>query len=129
MGLKFLEKYKGEIYAVTRIVIGFLYSLHGAQKLFGLFGGSPGEMPAALFYSAGVLEFLGGVLIAVGFQTRWAAFISSGTMAVAYFMVHQANGALPIQNHGELSVLYCWIFLMMASQGDGKWSLAGFTKK
>ncbi len=107
-----------------RIVFGLLFSFHGAQKLFGLFGGAPGEMPAAMLYTAGIIELAGGALVCVGFQARLAAFLCSGTMAVAYFMVHQSMGLLPIQNHGELAALYCWIFLLLASTGDGIWSLA-----
>jgi len=121
----FLDRYRDPIYALTRIVVGLLFAMHGAQKLFGWFGGAPGEMPAPLLYAAGIIELGGGTLIAVGVSTRWAAFLCSGTMAVAYFMVHQPMGLLPIQNRGELAALYCWIFLLIASRGDGIWSLRG----
>ena len=119
----FLVPYRDPIYALTRMVVGLLFALHGGQKLFGWFGGAPAEMPAALLYTAGAIELVGGTLTAVGLFTRWAAFLCSGMMAVAYFMVHQGMGLLPIQNHGELAALYCWIFLLIASRGDGTWSL------
>jgi putative oxidoreductase len=121
--MTFLDKYRDAIYALTRIVAGFLFSQHGAQKLFGAFGGAPAEMPAPLLYTAGGIEFFGGMLIALGLFTRPAAFLSSGLMAAAYFMAHQPNGALPIQNHGELAALYCWLFLLISAHGDGIWSL------
>ena len=119
----FLSPFEGRIYALLRIVAGFLFACHGAQKLFGLFGGPPGEMPAALLYSAGVIELVGGALIAVGFLTRYAAFLCSGTMAVAYFMVHQGMGLFPIENRGELAAVYAWLFLFIAARGAGPWSL------
>ena len=74
---------------------------HGLQKLFGFFGGSPGAMPAPLLYGAGGIELVGGLMVMLGLRAGIAAFIASGTMAVAYFMVHQKMGVLPIQNHGE----------------------------
>ena len=123
--MQFLSLREDQIYAAMRIVFGLLFAFHGAQKLFGLFGGAPGEMPAALLYTAGTIELVGGALVCVGFQTRWAAFLCSGTMAVAYFMVHQPMGLLPIQNRGELAALYCWAFLFIAARGDGVWSLGG----
>ena len=118
-----LRRFDAEIYALFRIVAGLLFLCHGAQKLFGLFGGPPGEMPAALLYSAGAIELVGGALVALGFYASWAAFICSGQMAVAYFMVHQSMGLFPIQNHGELGALYAFIFLLIAARGNGTWSL------
>ncbi len=123
--MEFLKRHQEQVFALTRIIVGLLFALHGAQKLFGLFGGAPAEMPAPLLYSVGLIELVGGALIAVGFQTRWAAFICSGQMAVAYFMVHQRMGLLPIQNHCELAALYSWVFLLIASTGDGVWSISG----
>ena len=121
--MKFLNRCSEPIYAATRIVVGFLFMAHGLQKLFGLFGGSPGGTPSALIYSAGGIELVGGILVMIGLFTRFSAFICSGTMAVAYFMAHQKGGVLPIQNHGELAALYCWIFLFMAAKGSGVWSV------
>ena len=121
--MKFLNRCSEPIYAATRIVVGFLFMAHGLQKLFGLFGGTPGKMPPAMLYSAGGIELVGGILVMIGLFTRSSAFICSGTMAVAYFMAHQKGGVLPIQNHGELAVLYCWIFLFIAAKGSGVWSV------
>ena len=80
-------------------------------------------MPAALLYTAGGIELVGGALICIGLQTSLAAFLCSGMMAVAYFTVHQPMGLLPIQNHGELAALYAFLFLLIASRGDGIWSV------
>ena len=103
--MKFLDTYRPQIFAATRIVFGFLFALHGAQKLFMILGGAPPEMPDAARYLIGGIEFVGGSMIAIGFKTRLAAFICSGQMAVAYFAVHQKMGFLPLQNHGELAAI------------------------
>jgi putative oxidoreductase len=119
---RYLGRYSGEIYALARIVAGFLFACHGAQKFF-FSDGPPPEMPAALFWTAGVIELFGGALVALGLATGWAAFITSGQMAVAYFLAHQPEGLLPIQNRGELAALYSFVFLLIASRGSGMWSL------
>lgn len=121
--MKFISQYHQLVYALTRMVIGFLFACHGAQKLFGVFGGIPEEFLTPLTYTAGGIEFFGGVLVMIGFQTSLAAFICSGTMAVAYFMAHQPQGILPIQNGGEPAAMFCWIFLLLATMGDGIWSV------
>ena len=117
--MEFLKKWSDQIYAAMRVVVGFLFMAHGLQKLFGFFGGVQGPMPPALLYSGGGIELIGGLLIMIGLFAGFAGFICSGTMAVAYFMIHQKMGALPIQNHGELAVLYCWVFLFIAAKGSG----------
>jgi putative oxidoreductase len=119
--MRFLDTYRPQIFATTRIVFGSLFAMHGLRHTFGMFGGAPGEMPAALGLVAGVIELAGGALIAIGFKTRRAAFICSGQMAVAYFVAHQKAGLLPIENHGETAALYCWAFLMIASVRDWDW--------
>jgi putative oxidoreductase len=124
----FLDTYRAQVYAMTRIAIGLLFTFHGAQKLFGVLGGAPGEMPAPLLYTAGGIELIGGALVAVGLFARPAAFVCSGLMAVAYFMVHQPSGLFPIQNHGELAAVYAWTFLLIAASGDGIWSLGSGTR-
>ena len=108
-------------YALMRIVLGFLFACHGAQKLFGVLGGQPQHHGLMLF--AGIIEFFGGVLIGLGLFTRVAAFIASGEMASAYFMVHAKGGFWPILNHGELAVALCFAFLFIAANGAGKYSL------
>lgn len=116
-----------KIYAILRMVVGFLFFCHGAQKIFGVFGGPHPDLPVALAWFAGLAEVIAGALIAVGFLTTWAAFFSSGLMAGAYFLVHQSSALFPIENHGELAALYAWIFLYMAARGDGPWSVGGDT--
>jgi len=105
-----------------RIVLGVLFACHGAQKLFGVLGGTPVAL-FSLMGLAGIIEFFGGVLIAVGFLTSYAAFIASGEMAAAYFMAHVPGGFWPIQNNGELAVMYCFLFLYIASRGGGAWGI------
>lgn len=124
---QYLGKFSGLFYAAFRIVAGLLFAQHGAQKLFGWLGGmgeAGGSAPfLSMMFFAGLIEFFGGLLIAVGFQTSWAAFLASGQMAVAYFMAHAPNALLPIQNRGELAVLYCFAFLFIASRGSGTLSV------
>ena len=118
----FLGRYAPQFYAVLRIVAGLLFACHGAQKLFGVLGGQ--QVPLmGMMGLAGIIEFAGGLLIAIGFLTSIAAFIASGEMAVAYFMAHASRGALPIQNGGELAVLYCFVFLYIAARGPGIWAI------
>jgi putative oxidoreductase len=120
---RILGRHADRVYAIFRIVVGFLFACHGAQKLFGAFGGQQPPL-ASLAGLAGIIEFFGGVLVMIGLFTSWAAFLASGTMAVAYFMVHQPQGALPIENKGEAAVLYCFAFLYIAARGAGPWSVA-----
>lgn len=122
----FLKPHTERIYALLRIMSGFMFTLHGTQKLFGLFGGVPAGAPAFIVYGAGGIEFVGGVLILLGLFASPAAFISSGTMAVAYFMGHVIPAQwniLPIVNKGELAALYCFVFLYIAAHGSGIWSV------
>ncbi|HKI01012.1 MAG TPA: DoxX family protein [Thermoanaerobaculia bacterium] len=123
-----LGRHTDRIYAIFRIVFGFLFLCHGAQKLFGAFGGQQVEL-ASLMGLAGIIEFFGGLLVMIGLFTSWAAFIASGTMAVAYFMAHAPNGALPIMNQGDAAVLYCFAFLYIAARGAGPWSVAQALRK
>ena len=119
----FISNYNSQVYALLRIVAGFLFLWHGAQKLFGFPSAIVGEVPAFITYVAGPIELIGGALIMIGLFTRWAAFITSGQMAVAYWMVHGTKALLPLQNNGELAALYCFVFLFIASQGGGIWSV------
>ena len=118
--------------SLLRIVAGFTYSLHGFQKLFGLFGGI-GHGGRAHFFSllwaAGVLETFGGLLILLGLFTRPVAVLLCGEMAVAYFKSHLPRGPLPISNGGELAVLYCFIFLYLVTAGAGPISLDRIIRK
>jgi putative oxidoreductase len=116
------------LYALLRIIAGLLFACHGAQKLFGVFGGV-GPPPGAtvpLFSQmglAGVIELVGGLLMTFGIFTSPVAFIASGEMASAYFLGHFPRGFWPIQNGGELAVLNCFLFLYIAAHGTGIWGL------
>src|SRR5581483_8090532 len=122
--MKFLSKFEGPAYAAMRIVIGFLFDCHGAQKLFGVLGGHS-MVHVPLMLVAGIIEFGGGVLIARGLFTRIAAFICSGQMAVAYFTAHfhAHNSYIPIINQGEPAVMYCFVFLFICTYGTGKFGI------
>jgi len=120
--MEFLKPHADKIYAVMRIFAGLLFLSHGLQKIFGLFGGAPAEAPPFVRYGAGSIELVTGGLIAAGLFAAPAAFLASGTMAAAYFMAHASNGFFPIVNKGELAVLYCWIFFVIAAKGAGIWS-------
>lgn len=118
--------------SVLRIAAGFTFCLHGFEKLFGAFGGLGGHGPVPLFSLmglAGVLETFGGILLILGLFTVPVAFLLSGEMAVAYFMVHFPRGWFPIQNGGELAVLYCFIFLYLFTAGAGSASLDHWLRK
>lgn len=117
---KWLGRYSNLFYALLRIVAGVLFACHGAQKVFGVLGGQKQE---GLLQVAGVIELVGGILIAVGLFTSIVAFIACGEMAVAYFKAHFPGGFWPVLNKGELAVLFCFVFLYLASRGSGILSL------
>jgi putative oxidoreductase len=111
-----------------RIVLGLLFAIHGASSLFGVFGGSRGSGEAIAVgtwpgWWAALIQFVGGLLVIAGLGTRVVAIICSGSMAYAYFVVHQPDALLPLNNGGELSALFCWSFLLIAALGPGKWSV------
>ena len=117
-----LETHHEKIYALMRIVTGFLFIWHGAQKLFNF----PKEFPDPLnplMYTAGTIEIIGGGLVMIGLLTRPAAFICSGMMAVAYWMIHGMNDFFPMLNGGELAAMYCFVFLFIAARGPGIWGI------
>jgi putative oxidoreductase len=120
---QFMMFFNSQGYALMRIVAGFLFLWHGSQKLFDFPGGMPPGVPAFIIYVAGPIELIGGILIMIGLFTRYAAFITSGQMAVAYWMAHGMKALLPLQNNGELAVLYCFVFLFISTQGSGIWSV------
>ncbi len=125
---RWLGKYSELVYALLRVVVGLLFACHGAQKLLGMFGGQ-GLPSSPLLIAAGAIELVGGLLVALGLWAGYAAFITSGQMAVAYFMAHAPRGFWPIVNKGELAVLYCFVFLYIASKGSGRWSVAAWIRK
>ena len=110
--------------SILRMVTAILFMQHGLQKLFGF----PGDQAAtpeilSLIGIAGILELFGGFLLLIGLFTRPVSFLLSGEMAVAYFMVHASQSYWPMLNHGELAVLYCFVFLYLAAAGGGAWSV------
>lgn len=128
---KFLGKYSEYIYALLRIVAGWCFLLHGSAKLFGWPGGGETVAIASRAGVAGIIELVAGLLILIGLFASWAAFIASGEMAVAYFMVHASQGTpfFPFLNGGEPAVLFCFIFLLVAAKGAGELSVASALKK
>lgn len=114
--------------SILRIVVSLLFMQHGGQKLFGFLSTQPFHSfaPLSLMWVAGVLEFFGGAILLLGFFTRPVAFVLAGEMAVAYFMAHAPYGMWPLLNHGELAVLYCFVFLYLMIAGGGVWSLDSF---
>jgi putative oxidoreductase len=119
-----LGRFAPYFYGLLRIVSGLLFACHGAQKLLGVLGGQ--QVPVtSQFGLAGVIELVGGLMIAAGVFTSLVAFIASGEMAAAYFQVHAPRSLWPIQNGGELAVLYCFLFLYFAARGNGALSVQG----
>jgi putative oxidoreductase len=125
---RWLGRYSEILYALMRLVVGLLFACHGAQKLFGALGGTQMTGDPKMLV-AGIIEFAGGLLIAVGLQAGFAAFLASGQMAYAYFSVHAPGGFWPILNKGELAVLYCFVFLYIASRGSGRYSVDAALKR
>jgi putative oxidoreductase len=128
----FMRNYSGETYALLRIVAGFLFFWHGSQKILGFppyptpeAAAQAAQAPAVIIWTAGLIELIGGLLVMVGLFTRAAAFLASGLMGFAYWMAHGFNAPLPIQNHGELAAIYCFVFLYISARGGGKWSFDG----
>ncbi len=124
--MKQLAKHAESAYALMRIVVGFLFAFHGCQKVLGILSEFHPPVGSQLWIG-GVIELVGGLAIMLGIGTRWAAFICSGEMAVAYFQFHwkfqMGPQFFPAINKGELAVLYCFLFLYIACRGAGKWSL------
>jgi len=118
----FMQPFAQQTYAMMRIVTGLLFLWHGTQKLFA-FPLPPPPVPAFVIYIAGPIELVGGFLVMVGLYAGWAAFLCSGLMAFAYWMVHGLQALFPIQNGGELAALYCFVFLCISARGSGIWSV------
>ena len=126
--MRFLSKRSDMIYALMRIVVGFLFACHGAQKVFGVLGGHV-EWGDPEAWVAGPVEMIGGCLVALGLFAGPAAFVASGEMAYAYFKAHAPRGFWPILNRGELAALYSFVFLYIASHGSGILSLDQLFRK
>ncbi|MFI4922877.1 MAG: DoxX family protein [Burkholderiales bacterium] len=121
----FYLQWSPRLLSVLRIVTAFLFIQHGSMKLLGFPHSEAfaGVKLLSLIGFAGVLELFGGLLVLLGLFTRPVAFILSGEMAFAYFMAHAPHGVYPMLNHGELAVLYCFVFLYLAAAGGGVWSI------
>ena len=120
-----LDRHSATVLGIFRIIIGALFALHGTAKLFGWPATKTGAVPFGTwpYWWAGVIELVVGALVVLGLFTRAAALLGSGTMAYAYFTEHQPKGLLPIQNGGELAVLYCFAFLLIAFAGAGAFAV------
>ncbi|MFI6231803.1 DoxX family protein [Micromonospora echinospora] len=116
------------VLSLFRMVVGLLFLTRGMSSIFGVFGGSQGsgeaiEVGVWPHWWAALIQLVGGLLVMVGLWARPAAVICSGSMAYAYFVVHQPMALLPMNNRGELAALFCWSFLLVAVVGAGRWSL------
>ncbi|MCX6543551.1 MAG: DoxX family protein [Acidobacteria bacterium] len=124
--MKILEKYGDHAYALLRIVAGFMFSFHGAQKILGVLSQFQPPVGSQLWFG-GAIELVGGLAVLLGFGTRAAAILCSGEMAVAYFQFHwkfqMGSAFFPGVNQGELAVLYCFVFLLIGCRGAGKWGI------
>jgi putative oxidoreductase len=118
-----MRGFEPQAYALLRIVAGFLFLWHGMSKILGIPTAPPPGAPAFVIWVGGGIELVAGALVMIGLFTRIAAFIASGEMAAAYWMAHGTRALLPIQNQGELAVIYCFAFLFIAAHGPGLWSL------
>lgn len=123
------------VLGLYRIVVGVLFACHGAASLFGILGGAAGGHGGTVPFGAwpgwwaALIELVGGILVAVGLGTRIAAVISSGSMAYAYFTVHQPKALLPIQNGGEAAAMFCWAFFLLLFTGAGTLSLDALLRR
>jgi putative oxidoreductase len=124
----FLSRYETEVYFALRLIAGFLFLWHGSQKLFD-FPHAAHAIPSYIVFIAGPIEFFGGLLVMIGFWTRWAAFICSGEMAFAYWIAHASHALLPLLNGGELAIIYCFLFLFISAHGSGKFSIDHLLEK
>lgn len=125
-------RYAPQALSLLRIVSALIFLMHGSSKLIGFPAPAPPmTMPpvGSLFWFGGILELVGGLLLLVGLFSRPVAFILSGEMAVAYWMVHAPQSTFPIQNNGDAAILYCFVFLLIAAAGPGPWSLDAARKR
>jgi len=122
--MNFLQPYTAQLLSVLRIMSGLLFLQHGTTKYLSFpVSAMNNASPMSMGGAAGLFELVGGVLLVIGLFTRPVAFILSGLMAIAYFLVHAPKGAFPLLNGGELAALYCFVFLFIAAAGGGAWSV------
>jgi putative oxidoreductase len=123
-----LNRFADPFYCIMRLVVGLMFACHGLDKIFGAFHPKAEALPP-LMVVGGWVEIVCGFLIAFGLLTRLAAFVASGEMAVAFFMIHAPNGLIPYVNKGELAVVYCFVFFYIFLRGAGSWSVDGMIGK
>lgn len=126
MDLPWLSRFQPQLHALLRIMTGLLFLEHGTQKFLSFPPGQAAGMGLALNNPgayAGIIELLCGLLVAIGLFTRPAAFLASGTMAIAYWMAHAPQNPFPVNNMGDAAILYCFVFLYLAAAGAGPWSV------
>ncbi|MFJ6610764.1 DoxX family protein [Streptomyces sp. NPDC091289] len=121
-----LNRAQPYVLSLFRFVVGLLFAFHGAATLFGVLGGNQAETGAWPGWYAALIQLVCGSLVALGLGTRAAAFLASGSMAYAYFKVHQPQALLPIENGGEASAMFCWAFLLLVFTGPGAVALDRF---
>jgi putative oxidoreductase len=124
-----LQRYSPQLLSLMRIAMGITFVEHGTQKLFAFPAPPPGMLALPLLYFTGILETVGGTLIALGLYTRIAAFLVAGEMAVGYWWMHVPRNFFPLLNGGEVMVLYSFAFLYVAAVGPGPWSLDAKAKR
>jgi putative oxidoreductase len=124
---RLVNQARGPALSLFRIVVGFLFACHGAASLFGVLGGAYGggtvDVGAWPDWYAAVIQLIAGTLVALGLGTRAAAVVCSGSMAYAYFVVHQGDALFPLQNGGESAAMFCWAFLLISVLGAGPYTL------
>jgi putative oxidoreductase len=120
-----MDDWRPHVLSIVRIVSGLLFMEHGLSKLFNFPAPFPAGQPAMfqLYWFAGIIESLGGLLLAIGLFTRPIAFLMSGEMAIAYFYAHAPRNFFPLLNGGDAAVLYCFLFLYFFVAGPGPWSV------
>ena len=117
-----LNRFADPFYCIMRFVVGLMFACHGLDKIFGTFT-QKGEALPPLMVVGGWVEIVCGFLVAFGLLTRVAAFVASGEMAAAFFMMHAPKGLIPYVNKGELAVVYCFVFFYIFLRGSGSWSI------
>ena len=132
--MSLLERVSPAAVSVYRMVVGLLFVCHGVASLFGVLGGAANSHPSIPVgtcpgWYAALIQLVAGALVLVGLGTRLSAVLASGSMAYAYFTVHQERALMPIQNGGELAALFCWSFLLIVITGPGAWSLDAFASR
>ena len=124
--MDFMKQYEGQSYALLRIVSGFMFIFHGVAKFQNLTGGAP-DAPVWMSQTglACSIEIVCGAMIMIGLYSSIAAFLASGLMAGAYWLIHfsKMGGGWPVNNKGELAVMFCFAFLYIAAKGSGMWSV------